>query len=59
MLVHNLYGQAAPSSRGTIRLAMIALAGMWAYDLNLYTIAYFDPGSAQGPVRLARAGDGR
>ena len=48
VLVHNLYGQAAPSSRGTIRLAMIALAGMWAYDLNLYTIAYFDPGSAQG-----------
>jgi putative PEP-CTERM system histidine kinase len=48
VLVHNLYGQAAPSSRGSIRLAMIALAGMWAYDLNFYTIAYFDPGSAQG-----------
>ena len=48
VLVHNLYGQAAPSSRGNIRLAMLALAGMWAYDLNLYTIAYFDPGSAQG-----------
>ena len=48
VLVHNLYGQAAPSSRGNIRLAMIALAVMWAYDLNLYTIAYFDPGSAQG-----------
>jgi hypothetical protein len=44
VLVHNFYGQAAPSSRGSIRLAMIALAGMWAYDLNLYTIAYFDPG---------------
>ena len=27
---------------------MIALALMWAYDLNLYTIAYFDPASAQG-----------
>ena len=48
VLVHNLYGQAAPSSRGSIRLAMIALAMMWAYDLNLYTIAYFDPGKAQG-----------
>jgi putative PEP-CTERM system histidine kinase len=48
VLVHNLYGQAAPSSRGGIRLAMIALAMMWAYDLNLYTIAYFDPGKAQG-----------
>jgi hypothetical protein len=48
VLVHNLYGQAAPSSRGNIRLAMIALAVMWAYDLNLYTIAYFDPSSALG-----------
>ncbi len=48
VLVHNLYGQAAPSSRVGIRLAMIALAVMWAYDLNLYTIAYFDPASAQG-----------
>ena len=48
VLVHNLYGQAAPSSRTGIRLGMIAIAAMWAYDLNLYTIAYFDPGSAQG-----------
>jgi putative PEP-CTERM system histidine kinase len=48
VLVHNLYGQAAPSSRPGIRLAMIAIAAMWAYDLNLYTIAYFDPNSAQG-----------
>jgi len=48
VLVHNLYGQAAPSSRGGIRLAMLALALMWAYDLNLYTIAYFDPSSAKG-----------
>jgi putative PEP-CTERM system histidine kinase len=48
VLVHNLYGQAAPASRGNIRLAMIALAAMWAYDLNFYTIAYFDPGKAQG-----------
>ena len=48
VLVHNVYGQAAPSSRGSIRLAMLALAAMWAYDLNLYTIAYFDPSSARG-----------
>ncbi|HEX8444429.1 MAG TPA: XrtA/PEP-CTERM system histidine kinase PrsK [Allosphingosinicella sp.] len=40
VLVHNLYGQAAPDSRWGIRLPMIALAGMWAYDLHLYTIAY-------------------
>ncbi len=47
VLVHNLYGQAAPSSRSNIRFAMLALAVLWAYDLNLYTIAYIDPRSAQ------------
>ena len=62
VLVHNLYGQAAPSSRSGIRFAMMALALMWAYDLNFYTIAYFDPSSARGlfdwrgmPVSIAAA----
>ena len=40
VLVHNLYGQAAPDSRWAIRLPMIALAGMWVYDLHLYTVSY-------------------
>jgi putative PEP-CTERM system histidine kinase len=40
VLVHNLYGQASPDSRWGIRLPMIALAGMWIYDLHLYTVAY-------------------
>ena len=40
VLVHNLYGQAAPDSRWGIRLPMLALAGMWAYDLHLYTVGY-------------------
>ncbi len=40
VLVHNLYGQAAPDSRWGIRLPMIALAVMWGYDLHLYTVAY-------------------
>ncbi len=48
VLVHNLYGQAAPASRGSIRLAMLGLACMWVYDLNLYTVAYFDHGAARG-----------
>lgn len=46
ILVHNLYGQAAPASRGALRLPMIALAAMWAYDLHLYTVAYFSRGTA-------------
>ena len=40
VLVHNLYTAAAPEARWGIRLPMIALAAMWVYDLNLYTIAY-------------------
>jgi putative PEP-CTERM system histidine kinase len=43
VLVHNLYGQAAPASRSAIRYAMLALALSWTYDLNFYTIAYLDP----------------
>ena len=43
VLVHNLYGQAAPGSRTSIRLAMLGLALIWIYDLNLYTVSYLDP----------------
>jgi putative PEP-CTERM system histidine kinase len=46
VLVHNIYGQAAPASRSHIRLAMIGLAWMWIYDLNLYTSAYLGSASA-------------
>jgi putative PEP-CTERM system histidine kinase len=46
VLVHNLYGQAAPSSRSNIRFAMLALALSWAYDLNFYTIAYMQQSEA-------------
>src|SRR3954468_8721735 len=41
ILVHNLYGQAAPDSRSALRFPMLALAAMWAYDLHLYTVSYF------------------
>ena len=48
VLVHNLYGQASPNSRGPIRSAMLALALLWIYDLNCYTLAYLDPRSGNG-----------
>src|SRR3954471_22691243 len=38
--VHNLDAQPAPDSRSNLRLPMLALAAMWAYDLHLYTVAY-------------------
>jgi putative PEP-CTERM system histidine kinase len=47
VLVHNVYGQAAPASRSQIRFAALGLALMWFYDLNLYTIAYLGSGTAQ------------
>jgi putative PEP-CTERM system histidine kinase len=47
VLVHNVYGQAAPASRSHIRLTMLGLALIWIYDLNLYTVAYL--GSATAP----------
>jgi len=46
VLVHNLYTAAAPDARWGIRLPMVALAVLWIYDLNLYTVAYLASGWA-------------
>lgn len=40
VLVHNLYSISAPETRWGIRLPMAALAAIWTYDLNLFTITY-------------------
>jgi putative PEP-CTERM system histidine kinase len=48
VLVHNLYAQASPASRSNIRFAMLGLALIWIYDLNLYTIATLAPASSAG-----------
>jgi putative PEP-CTERM system histidine kinase len=45
VLVHNVYGQAAPASRTHIRFAMIGLSLMWFYDLNLYSSIYLGSAS--------------
>ncbi len=50
VLVHNLYAGALLAQRGGVRWTSLALAMMWGYDLNLYTIAYL--GRAI-PVELA------
>jgi putative PEP-CTERM system histidine kinase len=55
VLVHNLYGQAAPDSRWGIRLPMIALAAAWAYDLNLYTVAWLSRGPVEDLVAMRGA----
>ena len=48
VLVHNVYGQAAPASRPHIRFAMLGLALIWIYDLNLYTGQYLGSAGAKG-----------
>jgi putative PEP-CTERM system histidine kinase len=40
VLVHNLYVGAAASSRRLLRWNAAALAGLWAFDLNYFTISY-------------------
>lgn len=55
ILVHNLYGQASPGSRDALKLPMLALALMWAYDLHLYTLAYFTHGLADDLIALRGA----
>ncbi|MDX3908463.1 MAG: PEP-CTERM system histidine kinase PrsK [Sphingobium sp.] len=45
VLVHHLFTISAPEGRSRIALVMAALAAMWTYDLNLYTLAALARGS--------------
>lgn len=40
VLAHNLYAGAPRESRSSLRWPAVGLAVLWAFDLNLYTIAY-------------------
>jgi len=53
MLLHNLYAGAATALRPVLRWTGIALAGVFAYDLNLNTIAYLG-GETPGVLRDLR-----
>lgn len=53
MLLHNLYAGAASALRPVLRWTGIALAGIFAYDLNLQTVAYLG-GSTAGALSDAR-----
>lgn len=52
VLVHNLYAGASRHSRMAMRWPASGLAILWAFDLNLYTIAYLGDG---WPVGIAAA----
>lgn len=38
LLIHGIYVRALPSERWAVRMAVIALAALYAYDLHLYTM---------------------
>ncbi|HEX9806248.1 MAG TPA: XrtA/PEP-CTERM system histidine kinase PrsK, partial [Alteraurantiacibacter sp.] len=40
VLVHNLYVGAAPAARRALRWPAAAMAAMWLFDLNFYTLAH-------------------
>ena len=50
VLLHNLYGGASQPARAVLRWPTAALALLWLFDLNLYTVAYLSGG---WPVELA------
>ncbi|MEM7778769.1 MAG: XrtA/PEP-CTERM system histidine kinase PrsK [Pseudomonadota bacterium] len=53
VLLHNLYAGAASVSRQIIRWSTVGLAGVFAYDLNLFTIAYLS-GELPGALSALR-----
>ena len=52
MLVHNLYAGAGQQARANLRWPAAALATIWLYDLNLYTLAYVNGTAPQMLVGL-------
>lgn len=40
VLLHNLYGGASATARAALHWSAIAVAVLWLFDLNLYTVAY-------------------
>ena len=50
VLAHNLYAGAPREARAALRWPATGLAVLWAFDLNLYTIAYL---AARWPVEIA------
>jgi putative PEP-CTERM system histidine kinase len=55
VLVHNIYAQATPDSRWSLRLPLAGLAGMWIYDLHLNTVGYLSAASIDDMFALRGA----
>lgn len=50
LAVHNLYTAVESATRRGVALPMAALAALWAYDLNLYTLSYLAHGWVESLV---------
>lgn len=48
VLLHNLYGGAAPETRDALRWSAVGLAGLWVFELNHYVVAYLGVGPTAG-----------
>lgn len=48
VLLHNLYFGAAPETRDALRWSAVGLAGLWAFELNHYVVAYLGVGATAG-----------
>lgn len=58
VLVHNLYGGASSHARLVLRWPALALAILWGFDLNYYTIAYLSDNSPDALAALRGGVDG-
>jgi len=62
VLVHNLYASASGTARQLLRWPTLALGAVWAFELNLYTVAYlakawpYELASLHGVLDVAFAG---
>jgi len=52
VLLHNLYAGASAGTRLVLRWPAAALAGMWGWHLNLYTLAWFTGYVPEGLIAL-------
>lgn len=52
MLVHNLYSGAAREARMALRWPALAIAGLWGFDLNFFTVSYLAGGTPEGLAAL-------
>jgi putative PEP-CTERM system histidine kinase len=48
MLAHNLYAGAAREARLVLRWPALAMAGLWGFDLNYFTVSYLAGATSDG-----------